>query len=117
MIENAGVDSTESFEDVGHSTDAREMMKEYLIGELQEVSHVPFNQKNMITFFLLFLLHFVHSLILIIIVLYSFVSTRSGFNFQIIIQSDYFFKSVFEIEIFYSHNFLIKIFKRFKSYA
>ena len=37
MIENAGMDSTEAFEDVGHSTDAREMLAEYLIGELQEV--------------------------------------------------------------------------------
>ena len=36
MIENAGIDSTEAFEDVGHSSDAREMLKEYLIGELQE---------------------------------------------------------------------------------
>merc|ERR1712142_154042 len=36
MIENAGIDSTEAFEDVGHSTDAREMLAEYLIGELQE---------------------------------------------------------------------------------
>ncbi len=37
MIENAGDDSTEAFEDVGHSSDAREMMKDYLIGELVEV--------------------------------------------------------------------------------
>ena len=37
MIENAGIDSTEAFEDVGHSSDAREMLKEYLIGELNEV--------------------------------------------------------------------------------
>ena len=37
MIENAGLDATEAFEDVGHSTDAREMLAEYLIGELQEV--------------------------------------------------------------------------------
>merc|ERR1712184_197964 len=36
MIENAGIDSTEAFEDVGHSSDAREMLKEYLIGELNE---------------------------------------------------------------------------------
>ncbi len=37
LIENAGDDSTEAFEDVGHSSDAREMMKDYLIGELAEV--------------------------------------------------------------------------------
>ena len=36
LIENAGLDSTESFEDVGHSSDAREMLEEYLIGELHE---------------------------------------------------------------------------------
>ena len=36
MILNAGIDSTVIFEDVGHSSDAREMLKEYLIGELQE---------------------------------------------------------------------------------
>ena len=37
MIENAGDDATEAFEDVGHSSDAREMLKDYLIGELVEV--------------------------------------------------------------------------------
>lgn len=36
LLEQAGKDATESFEDVGHSTDARTMMKEYLIGELNE---------------------------------------------------------------------------------
>merc|ERR1711909_210045 len=36
LIENAGIDATENFEDVGHSSDAREMLEEYLIGELQE---------------------------------------------------------------------------------
>jgi cytochrome b involved in lipid metabolism len=36
LVEHAGQDSTEPFEDVGHSTDARDMMKEYLIGELRE---------------------------------------------------------------------------------
>jgi len=37
LLEQAGKDGTESFEDVGHSTDAREIMKEYLIGVLPEV--------------------------------------------------------------------------------
>ncbi|XP_037085713.1 cytochrome b5-like [Pollicipes pollicipes] len=32
----AGKEATENFEDVGHSTDAREMMKEFEIGELAE---------------------------------------------------------------------------------
>ena len=43
MIENAGIDSTEAFEDVGHSSDAREMLKDYLIGELNEVWNFFFN--------------------------------------------------------------------------
>lgn len=33
-----GRDATEAFEDVGHSNDARELMKDYLIGELHPVS-------------------------------------------------------------------------------
>jgi cytochrome b involved in lipid metabolism len=36
LIENAGDDSTCGFEDVGHSEEAKEMMKKYLIGELVE---------------------------------------------------------------------------------
>ncbi|KAK3746773.1 hypothetical protein QZH41_013597, partial [Actinostola sp. cb2023] len=36
LLEQAGGDATESFEDVGHSTDARVLMKNYLIGELIE---------------------------------------------------------------------------------
>lgn len=38
LLEQAGKDGTEAFEDVGHSTDARDMMKKYKIGELHEVS-------------------------------------------------------------------------------
>jgi len=34
----SGKDATESFEDVGHSTDARELMKDYYIGDLHEVN-------------------------------------------------------------------------------
>ncbi|XP_026869109.2 cytochrome b5 [Electrophorus electricus] len=34
LREQAGGDATESFEDVGHSTDARDMSKSFLIGEL-----------------------------------------------------------------------------------
>lgn len=34
LVEQAGADATESFEDVGHSTDAREMLEEYYLGEL-----------------------------------------------------------------------------------
>lgn len=36
LLEQAGGDATEAFEDVGHSTDARELMKDYQIGELPE---------------------------------------------------------------------------------
>jgi len=36
LIENAGIDSSEAFEDVGHSSDAREMLTEYYIGDLHE---------------------------------------------------------------------------------
>lgn len=35
-ILNAGKDGTESFEDVGHSPDARETQLKYLIGEVTE---------------------------------------------------------------------------------
>lgn len=34
LLEQSGGDATEAFEDVGHSTDARDLMKDYLIGEL-----------------------------------------------------------------------------------
>uniref|UniRef100_A0A2K5R899 Cytochrome b5 n=1 Tax=Cebus imitator TaxID=2715852 RepID=A0A2K5R899_CEBIM len=34
LREQAGGDATENFEDVGHSTDARELSKTYIIGEL-----------------------------------------------------------------------------------
>lgn len=38
LREQAGGDGTESFEDVGHSTDAREMAAGMMIGELHPVS-------------------------------------------------------------------------------
>uniref|UniRef100_T1J559 cytochrome-b5 reductase n=1 Tax=Strigamia maritima TaxID=126957 RepID=T1J559_STRMM len=34
LLEQAGKNATENFEDVGHSTDAREMMKKFIIGEV-----------------------------------------------------------------------------------
>lgn len=34
MLEEAGKEASEAFEDVGHSTDAREMMQKYKIGEI-----------------------------------------------------------------------------------
>lgn len=42
LLEQAGTDATESFEDVGHSKDAREMLQQYFIGELNMVHmHLP----------------------------------------------------------------------------
>ncbi|XP_048211182.1 cytochrome b5 type B isoform X2 [Perognathus longimembris pacificus] len=34
LLEQAGTDATESFEDIGHSPDAREMLKQYYIGDV-----------------------------------------------------------------------------------
>uniref|UniRef100_A0A915L5H4 Cytochrome b5 n=1 Tax=Romanomermis culicivorax TaxID=13658 RepID=A0A915L5H4_ROMCU len=36
LLEQAGHDATEGFEDVGHSSDAREMRKQFLIGYLAD---------------------------------------------------------------------------------
>ncbi|RWR99958.1 cytochrome B5-like protein [Dinothrombium tinctorium] len=45
LLEYAGKDATEAFEDVGHSDDAHEMLKQYLIGELED-SEKSSNVKN-----------------------------------------------------------------------
>lgn len=36
LLEQAGSDATEAFEDVGHSTDARDMLKQYYVGDMHE---------------------------------------------------------------------------------
>ncbi|XP_078606877.1 cytochrome b5-like isoform X1 [Branchiostoma floridae x Branchiostoma japonicum] len=36
LLEQSGKDGTEAFEDVGHSEDARDLMANYLIGELRD---------------------------------------------------------------------------------
>lgn len=36
LLEQGGQDATEQFEDVGHSTDARELLEQYEVGELAE---------------------------------------------------------------------------------
>ncbi|CAH3031879.1 cytochrome b5 isoform X1 [Pocillopora verrucosa] len=41
LLEQAGGDATENFEDVGHSSDARELMEQYLVGELAEEDRIP----------------------------------------------------------------------------
>ncbi|KAJ2681944.1 Cytochrome b5 [Coemansia spiralis] len=35
ILEYAGRDATEAFEDIGHSDDARDMLKEFMIGKLE----------------------------------------------------------------------------------
>ena len=35
LMENSGTDATEPWDDIGHSSEAREEMKRYLIGELR----------------------------------------------------------------------------------
>ncbi|XP_030382727.1 cytochrome b5 [Scaptodrosophila lebanonensis] len=46
LIEQAGKDATENFEDVGHSNDARDMMKKYKVGELVESERTTVPQKS-----------------------------------------------------------------------
>ncbi|XP_065064801.1 cytochrome b5-like isoform X1 [Rhopilema esculentum] len=46
LLELAGSDGSESFEDVGHSTDAREIMEKYLVGELKEEERVKKEPKK-----------------------------------------------------------------------
>ncbi|XP_031639588.1 cytochrome b5 [Contarinia nasturtii] len=46
LLEQAGKDASESFEDVGHSTDAREMMKRYKVGEVIESERTAVQEKT-----------------------------------------------------------------------
>ncbi|CAO3608397.1 unnamed protein product [Cunninghamella echinulata] len=46
LLDEAGKDATESFEDIGHSDEAREILAKYLIGELDEVSRVNNHKLN-----------------------------------------------------------------------
>lgn len=39
LREQGGGDATESFEDIGHSTDARQMAAEMVVGELHPVGN------------------------------------------------------------------------------
>ncbi|XP_026575571.1 cytochrome b5 [Pseudonaja textilis] len=45
LLEQAGRDATESFEDVGHSMDAKEMLKQYLMGEVHPDDRKPDTSK------------------------------------------------------------------------
>jgi len=46
LLEQAGKDATENFEDVGHSTDARTMMKDFHIGELNDEDKTKTDEKK-----------------------------------------------------------------------
>lgn len=46
LINVAGKDASEEFEDVGHSMDARELMKGYVVGELVDADKVPISKKQ-----------------------------------------------------------------------
>ncbi|KAJ2447978.1 hypothetical protein GGF42_005275 [Coemansia sp. RSA 2424] len=35
ILEHAGIDATEAFEDIGHSDDARDLLSKYFIGNLE----------------------------------------------------------------------------------
>ncbi|VDO18476.1 unnamed protein product [Heligmosomoides polygyrus] len=37
LLEQVGKDATEAFDDIGHSSDAKEMMEEYYIGDVVKV--------------------------------------------------------------------------------
>lgn len=46
LLEQAGQDGSESFEDVGHSTDARQMMGPMKVGEIvQVIYYILVNRK------------------------------------------------------------------------
>jgi len=46
LLEQAGKEATEAFEDVGHSTDARELMKKFKVGELVESERKEDSEKT-----------------------------------------------------------------------
>uniref|UniRef100_A0A8C9AC39 Cytochrome b5 n=1 Tax=Prolemur simus TaxID=1328070 RepID=A0A8C9AC39_PROSS len=46
LREQAGGDATENFEDVGHSTDARELSKTYIIGEVHPDDRAKLNKPS-----------------------------------------------------------------------
>ncbi|CAO2610274.1 Cytochrome b5 type B [Lemmus lemmus] len=52
LLEQAGADATESFEDVGHSPDAREMLKQYYIGDVHPSDLKPKGGKKTSSLFL-----------------------------------------------------------------
>nr|BAB17853.1 cytochrome b5 [Polyandrocarpa misakiensis] len=49
LLEQAGKNATEAFEDVGHSSDARSLAEEHLIGELHPDDHFQEEQPQFVT--------------------------------------------------------------------
>jgi len=49
LLETAGTDSTEAFEDVGHSQDARTLLEDYYIGELDPKDHKEYKNQYVYT--------------------------------------------------------------------
>uniref|UniRef100_A0A915ABE5 Cytochrome b5 n=1 Tax=Parascaris univalens TaxID=6257 RepID=A0A915ABE5_PARUN len=47
LLEQAGIDGTEAFEDVGHSTDARAMRETYLIAEIVDAEKQTYSYDKM----------------------------------------------------------------------
>ncbi|KAJ2039930.1 hypothetical protein H4S03_001384 [Coemansia sp. S3946] len=56
ILEHAGIDATEAFEDIGHSDDARELLKDYFIGDL-EVEYPTAGSQSYRVYMLLLLMH------------------------------------------------------------
>ncbi|XP_072492556.1 cytochrome b5 type B isoform X2 [Notamacropus eugenii] len=50
LMEQAGRDATESFEDVGHSSDAKQMLKQYFIGEVHPSDRKSEDSENSSSF-------------------------------------------------------------------
>lgn len=46
LVEKAGSDATEAFDDIGHSNDAKELMKKYVIGEVVEADVIHKQKKT-----------------------------------------------------------------------
>ncbi|XP_023029470.1 cytochrome b5 [Leptinotarsa decemlineata] len=50
LLEHAGKDGSEAFEEADHSSDARELMTKYQIGELNEAERKPIIKRKTISF-------------------------------------------------------------------
>ncbi|XP_026737694.1 cytochrome b5-like [Trichoplusia ni] len=46
LVNLAGKDASEDFDDVGHSLDAKELMKKYVVGELVEADRVQVQKRH-----------------------------------------------------------------------